>query len=101
MKHLVSQEWIDNASKKYGVAFHNGKLVGKFKTNPCVTAFGQGTLGVTCKMCIHIKRYRTANTYIKCDLRPYSHGPGTDHKVSWQSCAKYEVSPTPNQSKES
>lgn len=59
--------------------------------NPCVRVFGVGAEGVLCKTCSHLERWNvgTHNVY-KCNLRPYSHGPGTDHRMSWPSCTHYE-----------
>ena len=58
--------------------------------NPCVRTHGLGPAGAKCKTCSLL--YRTtgySNTYFKCELRPYTHGPATDHRANWPACAKY------------
>ena len=59
--------------------------------NPCITAFGEGPPGQTCKGCVHL-RYPLgfATRHWKCDRRTLTHGKATDHKVSYPACAKYE-----------
>jgi hypothetical protein len=61
------------------------------RPNPMVRAFGEGPEGVKCKNCIHLyaKVYHP-NRYYKCDFRKDTNGAGTDHRVNWQSCRKYE-----------
>jgi hypothetical protein len=58
--------------------------------NPCVRAFGKGPEGAICKQCKHLFRKRISKTYIKCDLRTYTNGPGSDHKARWHACSKFE-----------
>jgi len=58
--------------------------------NPCVRYFGAGPEGVTCEGCVHLFGVQYSRVYYKCDLRPISGGPGTDHRVRWPACAKYE-----------
>lgn len=60
------------------------------RINPCVGMFGKGPDGFTCKGCTHIYRCGRRGKYIKCDLRPHTNGPGSDHRVGWPACAKYE-----------
>ena len=61
--------------------------------NPCVRVFGRGPEGVTCKTCVHLFSHRTARRFYKCDLRAFTHGPGSDHRVGWPACGKYEAKP--------
>lgn len=67
-------------------------LVHRSKDNPCVRVFGAGPNGKQCKTCIHL--YTQGNvqgTYYKCKKRGTpTGGPGTDHRVRWPACAKYE-----------
>lgn len=60
--------------------------------NPCLALYGMGVEGQTCKGCVHL-RYRPqrnpAQRFWKCDLRRLTEGRGSDHKVNWQSCARY------------
>jgi hypothetical protein len=51
-----------------------------------------GPAGETCGSCKHKRRTpQTAGTYWKCDLGPLSRGPGTDLRVRWPACAKWEA----------
>ena len=60
------------------------------KGNPLIRTYGPGPIGKTCKNCIHLYRKQMSKSYLKCDLRPDTNGPGTDHRAKWQSCGKYE-----------
>lgn len=64
---------------------------GVLRSNPCVLAYGPGPEGRICGDCVHLfARGDTAGTYYKCDLRRFSNGPATDHRVRWAACAKFE-----------
>jgi hypothetical protein len=63
------------------------------KPNPLVKAFGPGPEGKKCKDCVHLFRKKFANTYIKCDLRPNTGGPATDHRANWPACKKFLQKP--------
>jgi hypothetical protein len=58
--------------------------------NPCVRLYGYGPEGERCKTCAKLWSHRTARTYYKCELREFTRGPGSDHRVGWAACAKYE-----------
>lgn len=62
------------------------------RENPCLAVFGAGPVGVTCKTCTHLQRWHGEyrGTHIKCGLRPHSGGAGTDHRVGWPACKRYE-----------
>jgi len=63
----------------------------KSKVNPCVIVFGAGPDGKQCGTCAHFVRGRHHDAvYFKCRLRGLTHGPGTDHRVRWPACVKYE-----------
>ena len=59
--------------------------------NPCLSLYGTGQEGQTCKGCVHL-RYSSygRNRYWKCDLRTLTHGSATDHRVGWPACGRYE-----------
>jgi hypothetical protein len=59
--------------------------------NPRVTVFGPGPADVTCATCEHLHRLEYARAYFKCDQRPVTGGPGTDHRRNWPACARYTV----------
>ena len=62
--------------------------------NPCLALYGSGTPGQACRGCVHLRyrpRRNPAQRFWKCDLRRLTDGRGTDHKVSWPSCARYEA----------
>lgn len=59
--------------------------------NPMLAALGAGPDGAQCGSCVHLLRLPYhGKTYIKCRLRGITHGTGTDHRVRWPACAKYE-----------
>lgn len=60
------------------------------RRNPCLEVFRKGPDGATCKKCQHLRRKSYAGTFIKCAMRPDTNGPGTDHRVHWQACGKYQ-----------
>lgn len=65
--------------------------------NPCVRLFGKGPEGATCKSCaLLFCPGGTSKRYNKCKLRQVTHGPGSDHKVRWPACAKYDPTKTIN-----
>ena len=68
---------------------HDGRVVAK-EPNPCVRTYGPGPEGARCKTCLKLGAKAFARTYYKCELRPDTGGPGTDHRVNWKACAKYE-----------
>ena len=57
--------------------------------NPCVKLYG-AIDGKKCKKCIHLYSKHYSKTYYKCDLRKDTNGRGTDHRVNWNACTKYE-----------
>ena len=61
------------------------------KTNPCVAVYGPGPPDKHCTDCTHLRRKQRDKIYIKCDLRKFTNGPGTDHKVMWPTCAKFNA----------
>jgi hypothetical protein len=61
----------------------------QLKANPLLRVFGT-TPGEKCMDCIHLYAHRCSKTYYKCDLRPFTFGPGTDHRVRWPACGKFE-----------
>ena len=44
--------------------------------------------GETCKTCGHLKEWRYAKTYWKCELNA-THGANTDVRVSWPACTMW------------
>ena len=58
--------------------------------NPCVRLYGPGPDGKTCKDCSRLYARRFSKTYYKCELRRCTCGPGTDHRVRWNACAKFQ-----------
>lgn len=58
--------------------------------NPMVRLYG-AMEGMRCKECkFLIRLYYHNKTYIKCEKRGITHGKGTDHKVSFEACKKFE-----------
>lgn len=58
--------------------------------NPCVLAYGPGPEGKRCKHCENLYAKRYAGTYYKCSFRGDTNGPGTDHRVNWRACGKFQ-----------
>src|SRR5260221_3706400 len=58
--------------------------------NPCVTKYGPDPEGRHCWNCVHLLRddYHS-KTYLKCDLRENTRGAGSDHRASWDACARF------------
>jgi hypothetical protein len=53
--------------------------------------------GGSCGTCAHLRRFdhgatvdRSSRGYFKCSLRPMTGGPGTDIRVSWPACTRWE-----------
>jgi hypothetical protein len=59
--------------------------------NPCVKLHGLGPEGQRCKACAHLFSHWTARRFYKCDLRKYTHGPGTDHRANWPACGRFTL----------
>lgn len=60
--------------------------------NPMVRAYGEygEDMSKKCKDCNHLLVKRLAKNYYKCRYRGNTGGPGTDHRVNWRACAKFE-----------
>lgn len=69
------------AEKKFGIVAMK---------NPCIALYGPDPMGRTCKTCKHLYLKQYSGRYYKCDLRKNTNGPGTDHRVKWPACGKYE-----------
>lgn len=59
--------------------------------NPCVRIYGADPEGRTCKSCVNLYSRHFAKVYHKCKLRKETRGAGSDHRVNWPACAKYEA----------
>jgi len=59
--------------------------------NPCVDLYGKFEPPRSCSGCKHLLKHGgAARYYYKCDLRKVTRGPGTDHRVNWPACAKWQ-----------
>lgn len=63
----------------------------KQNANPCVDTYGPGPQGKECKDCIHIVGICHARVYYKCRLRKLTNGHGSDHKLRYAACARFEL----------
>lgn len=69
------------AEKKFGIAASK---------NPVIALYGPDKMGRTCKLCVHLYARKRSKRYYKCKFRKETCGPGSDHRVNWPACAKYE-----------
>lgn len=53
-------------------------------------AYGRGPETARCQTCVHLYRKLYDKTYYKCDQFADTNGPGTDWRVGWPACGKYE-----------
>jgi hypothetical protein len=51
---------------------------------------GSGPKGETCKTCRHAYAVKFAKTYHKCGLVYATSGPGTDIRLKWAACSRWE-----------
>jgi len=61
--------------------------------NPCVKLYGYDPDGRLCQYCKHLwykQRSKHSTRHYKCELRKLTSGPGSDHRVRWKACGKYE-----------
>lgn len=73
----------------FGAEIKEAAPTGKVPGNPLIRTYGPGPEGKTCKTCVHLWRKRISKTYLKCDLRVETAGPGSDHKAKYPACGKY------------
>lgn len=60
-------------------------------SNPCVRAFGLKGSGIKCKDCIFLYSHKPSmKKYYKCEKRDFTLGPGSDHRLKWDACSKYQ-----------
>jgi hypothetical protein len=62
--------------------------------NPMVHLCGRGPEGETCRHCRHViaNPTRSRRTFYKCRKRGApTNGPGTDHRLKWRACGRFEV----------
>lgn len=52
--------------------------------------YGPGPEGVTCKNCVHLRRFRQGARWMKCGLSRITGGAGTDWRAGWPACGRYE-----------
>jgi hypothetical protein len=59
--------------------------------NPMVRKFGRLVGGRTCRACRFLERKTYHDKpYYKCHWRGDTRGAGTDHRVRWTACKKFE-----------
>lgn len=51
---------------------------------------GSGPAGETCGTCRHARYHETAKRYWKCALVKSTSGPGTDIRLKWPACSKWQ-----------
>lgn len=50
--------------------------------------------GETCGSCALLRRHRVSRTYWKCGAVPLTFGPGTDVRLSWPACDRWQPGAT-------
>lgn len=60
---------------------------------------GSGPAGETCGSCKHSYCVQYAKRYHKCRLVKATGGPGTDIRLKWAACSRWEAKPNDNQTK--
>lgn len=62
----------------------------QYSPNPLVLRYGAGPEGATCGACVHHWRASYhGKRYGKCNLRPFTHGAGSDHRAKWPACKRF------------
>lgn len=51
---------------------------------------GSGPAGETCGSCVHCYSPPAFRTFYKCRLVKPTHGPGTDIRLKWAACARWQ-----------
>lgn len=59
------------------------------RINTMLIMYGQ-TSGQKCGTCVHLYGKRMGGTYYKCKLSKVTSGPGTDWRLRWPACGKWE-----------
>jgi hypothetical protein len=59
------------------------------RINPCVSVYGDGPDGTTCRTCSRLFWSGNARAHSKCELRRYSRCAVTDHSQNFKTCGKY------------
>lgn len=71
-----------------------GKAKAKAKqAKGCAAPIGSGPKGETCRTCVHSYCRTFAKSYWKCDLVKATCGTGTDIRLKWAACARWEAKP--------
>jgi hypothetical protein len=63
---------------------------GSLLFNPCIQSYGEGPAGTKCKTCKYLLYKHQTKRYYKCHFRYITSGPGSDHKINWPACGKYQ-----------
>jgi hypothetical protein len=59
------------------------------RINPCLSLYGRGPEGETCRRCDHLLFQGGARMHSKCDLRRITSGAATDHSQDFPACGKF------------
>ena len=59
--------------------------------NPVVRKLGPDPEGRICRDCTRLYYRQMSKRYYKCDLRKETGGPGSDHRVFWKACSRFEA----------
>lgn len=87
--HIRAEWWMTDGTVWNGYRYSWNEK--KFDSNPMIWAYGFGQDGKRCKHCSYLHKKQFAGTYYKCELRGDTNGSGTDHRVNWAACSKFEA----------
>lgn len=76
---------------KFGDDLPPGKKKRNDKPRGSAAPIGSGPAGETCKSCKHSYCNQYAKRYWKCDLVKATHGPGSDIRLKWAACSRWEA----------
>jgi hypothetical protein len=83
---------VPTAAQQQWLAEKFAKVTSPERVNPCVQVFGKGPDGAICKSCAYLFAHQPGNKrFYKCELRNFTHGAASDHKVRWPACGRYEA----------
>jgi hypothetical protein len=82
--------WDEMFAYRHELEQKPGELKAQRKILTMHGRYGHGPEGEQCKDCVHCVAIRLANTYHKCELFGITGGPGTDWRLRFKACGRFE-----------